>query len=326
MTRIGAYSWTVTLSALGIGSEQERVYRRLVGAGPAAVSELATALGMSTDHALTLITELTELGLARPEADRFRASPPDLALRALLVRRRDELGHAEAALAELADLFRNQGDTGSVGDLIEVVTGAEGVRQRFLQVQSGATGDLRAFVKPRPLLVTAQDNPAEGEAVARGVAYRVVLERSMLEQPGMVGNIADTLAAGEQIRATESLPLRMLIADGEVGLVPLSASGEPGAVVVHPSGLLDALVGLFELVWQRSTEVFEAGDDGGTPGLDERIVALLLQGFPDKAIATQLEVSPRTVQRRIKDMMDTAGADTRVQLGYWLARRARSGT
>ncbi|MFD0557732.1 Homeodomain-like domain-containing protein [Stackebrandtia endophytica] len=310
------------LTALGISPEPERAYRALVVGGPADAPMLANALDTDSDHAQKLLDELTQTGLASPESGRYRAAPPEIALRALLVRRRDELGHAEAALAELAELFRSQGDAGSIRDLIEVVTGAEGVRQRFLQIQSAATKDLRAFVKPQPILISAQENPAEGEALARGVTYRVVLERALLEQPGMLGNVADTLAAGEQVRATNLLPLRMMIADGQIGLVPLAESGEPGAVVVHPSGLLDALIGLFELVWQQAAEVFEANDDGAPPGLDERIVALLLQGFPDKAIAKQLEVSPRTVQRRIKLMMDTANAHTRVQLGYWLARHS----
>ncbi|GAA4911320.1 LuxR family transcriptional regulator [Stackebrandtia albiflava] len=289
--------------------------------GPTDAAGLSGGIDTTPVRAAELLASLADAGLATRENERFRAAPPELALRALLVRRRDELGRAETALAELAELFRSRGDAGSVKDLVEVVTGAQGVRQRFLQLQSGATRELRAFVKPRPLLVTAEDNPAESEALARGVTYRVVLERSMLEQPGMLASIADTLAAGEQIRATGTLPLRMLIADGEIGLVPLAASGEPGAVVVHPSGLLDALTGLFDLVWERAAEVFDAGESGEAPGLDDRIVALLLQGFPDKTIAKQLAVSPRTVQRRIKEMMDAAGADTRVQLGYWLARR-----
>jgi DNA-binding NarL/FixJ family response regulator len=47
----------------------------------------------------------------------------------------------------------------------------------------------------------------------------------------------------------------------------------------------------------------------------------------DKAVATQLRVSQRTVQRRVQDMMRRVGADTRTQLAWeasrlgWLANQ-----
>ncbi|MFD7835401.1 helix-turn-helix domain-containing protein [Streptomyces sp. NPDC059761] len=46
-----------------------------------------------------------------------------------------------------------------------------------------------------------------------------------------------------------------------------------------------------------------------------RILALLLAGLTDQAVATQLGVSPRTLQRRLRRLMDMAGVRTRMQLG-----------
>lgn len=205
-------------------------------------------------------------------------------------------------------------------DLVEVVTGAHGVRQRFTQLQHSATKTVRAFVRTDPEVVQAAENTAEGEAVRRGVKYRLVIERGVLEGPGGLAAVEESAAAGEEIRSMEALPLRMLIADDEMALVPLAASGEPGAVVVRRSGLLDALVALFEQTWSRALPV------AATPpvhegDLDSRIVALLLQGYGDKSIAVQLGVSSRTVQRRIREWMDQAGVTTRIQLGHWLGRR-----
>lgn len=44
-------------------------------------------------------------------------------------------------------------------------------------------------------------------------------------------------------------------------------------------------------------------------------------GMTDEAIAGQLRVSKRTVQRRIQGLMSLAGVATRMQLGWHAARR-----
>ena len=50
------------------------------------------------------------------------------------------------------------------------------------------------------------------------------------------------------------------------------------------------------------------------------ILALLLAGMTDQALAGQLGLSLRTVQRRIRVLMDKAGVDTRIQLGWHAGR------
>ncbi|GLZ75868.1 hypothetical protein Afil01_06750 [Actinorhabdospora filicis] len=313
------------LRALGIDEEQERIYRHLVSAGPAHAPVLAAALGRDTREVAAILDVLTAAGLVSRDADRYLAAPPEIALRSLLVRRRDELGRAETAMAELTELFRASSSGRSVRDLVEVVTGVDGVRQRFAQLQSGAAKDLRAFVRSNPMAVSAAQNTAEGEAVQRGVRYRIVVEKAVLAEPGLLARAEESLEAGEEIRIVPDLPLRMIIADGELGLVPLSSAGEPGAIVVHPSGLLDALIALFESTWDRAMALqpddVPYADD--LIELDRRIIALLLQGFTDNAVAKQLDISARTVQRRIRYLMDEAQVSTRMQLGYRLSTLGR---
>jgi DNA-binding NarL/FixJ family response regulator len=57
------------------------------------------------------------------------------------------------------------------------------------------------------------------------------------------------------------------------------------------------------------------------PELDSRILGLLLAGLTDQAVANQLNLSMRTVQRRVRALMDLVSADTRLQLGFHAARR-----
>jgi DNA-binding NarL/FixJ family response regulator len=69
-------------------------------------------------------------------------------------------------------------------------------------------------------------------------------------------------------------------------------------------------------------EVPEAGTSQSTPTtLDLRILSLLLLGSTDAAIAKQLGLGLRTVQRRVAHMMELAGVTTRLQLGWQAHRR-----
>ena len=54
--------------------------------------------------------------------------------------------------------------------------------------------------------------------------------------------------------------------------------------------------------------------------MDRRILALMLAGLTDQAVAGQLDLSLRSVQRRLRHLQDLAGVDSRMQLGWYAAR------
>ena len=82
---------------------------------------------------------------------------------------------------------------------------------------------------------------------------------------------------------------------------------------------------LFDQEWRVGVPlVLTADGPGVTRGeedLDGRLLGLLLAGLTDQATAHQLGVSLRTVQRRVRVLMELAGVETRMQLGYQAARR-----
>ena len=53
---------------------------------------------------------------------------------------------------------------------------------------------------------------------------------------------------------------------------------------------------------------------------DRQLLTLLLAGLTDQAVASQLGMSLRSVQRRISTLMAKVGAATRIQLGWHAAR------
>ncbi|MFD4574487.1 helix-turn-helix domain-containing protein [Streptomyces sp. NPDC058417] len=324
------------LGAIGLDETHEAAYRALVSVGAADVPALARRLARGEDATERTLRQLERHGLAAQSSGRpgrWVAAPPGVALGALLTQRRHELEKAELTAALLAEEYRAAAAEPSVHDLVEVVTGAAAVSQRFLQIQLGATREVCALVTGTPVAVTGTENDAEEQAAARGVRYRVVLERAVLDGPHGLTELSAALDRDEEVRVVDRVPTKLVVADRALALVPLTGrSAEPAALVVHASGLLELLSGLFESVWRTALPlrlgadgVEEDGPDGPDP-VDLEVLSLLLAGLTDASVAKQLDLGLRTVQRRVKRLMELTGVTTRLQLGWhayergWVSR------
>ncbi|MBX9421389.1 MULTISPECIES: transcriptional regulator TrmB [Streptomyces] len=323
------------LDVLGLEPDEERVYRALLGR-PGSTAALLSGHLDDLAHApvARALTRLVEWGLVSRSADeRFTAAPPAMALGALISQRRDGLRMAEHALVTFAEEHRAAMTGSSISDLIEVVTGVDAIRHRFLQVQQAARTQVRSFITAPFVALPPDENTAEPVAIGRGVHFRAVLDRAVLSEPGIIEDAIASLGRGVHLRVADELPMKLVLADADLGLVPLAVTpaGEPGAALLHRSGLLDALDALFETVWRNALPLELSGTGGetgptveigatGPTDLDRRILALLLAGLTDLAAATQLGLSARTLHRRLRHLMDLAGVRTRMQLGAHAVR------
>jgi hypothetical protein len=156
----------------------------------------------------------------------------------------------------------------------------------------------------------------------------------MLDRPGAFEGLMAHMKHQQLCRVVERVPTKLVIADRAVALVPLSDGtnpdgGEPSAMFVRAPGLIRLLMGLYESVWDRAVPVRlvePSGIELDVPeteptGLDLRILSLLMVGATDAAIAKQLGLGLRTVQRRVAHMMDLARVSTRLQLGWQACHR-----
>lgn len=328
------------LGAIGLDEIQESAYRALVALGAAEVPDLAHRLALPEPETERALRRLEQHGLAAQSSartGRWVAAPPGVALGALLTQQRHELEQAELAAVLLAEEYRADAAEPAVHDLVEVVTGASAVAHRFHQLQLGATSEVCALVTGKPIAVSGLDNESEEQAATRGVTFRVVVEREVLALPSGILELSAALSRDEQCRVVDRVPTKLVVADGGLAMVPLTGRGaEPAALVVHASGLLESLMGLFEAVWREAMplRLGESGlvreDTTGPDPTDLEVLSLLLAGLTDASVAKQLDLGLRTVQRRVKGLMELTGVSTRLQLGWhayergWVSREPRA--
>lgn len=331
----------MTLEAAGVTGPEETVYRLLVTMGRATAQQVADRAGLREAHARQVLDALAAKNMISQNDGlprHYRATPPDVALLPRLKRRADALDLARAEATGLVETYRETMRRRDAGQLIEVITGAGALRQHLRQIQDGARDEMLWFCKAQYVAMPSGSNRSEFEALARGVRYRVLYEKAFFDDEGTVGNVVEGVRAGEAARAVPHLPLRLAVADRAIAICPLVPGGphgspdEPTSALVRDSNLLAALVALFERYWEDAVPLVVddsgavAGTDGaGTPdtltATDRRLLALLVAGVADKAVASQMGLSRRTVQRRIQRMMELAGATTRMQLAWQVARR-----
>ncbi|TIC83263.1 hypothetical protein E8D34_16295 [Nocardioides sp. GY 10113] len=308
----------MALEYLGVTSDEEEVYRALLSRPDAHSVEIAEVLSLPPGRVAVALDGLVFRGLATPRAaDRFTAISPDIALGTHLSDQRGRLYEAEAALAELVEAYRSSALGNSERELIEVVHGADAVRARYLQLQLGATERIDTFVTGRPQVV-GDGNTEESTVMSRGIRARGVVDRDFLAEPDGVRNVEESLGAGVEVRATSQIPLKLIVVDGRFAMLPLLGRGDGvDPSLVLRGGLAHLAQGLFDAVWARARPYGTTSES--LDPVDNRIMQLLLAGFTDAAVAGQLDMSSRTVQRRISALMARAGVASRVQLG-WHAR------
>lgn len=318
------------LGGLGIGEDEERLYEVLLDAPGASEAELLDRSGMPKSRVRRGLERLSSLGLISRSIGRpirFTPAPPEIALEGLIVGKQRQLDSARLRARALEEKFRNSRPRTGPMDIIEIIDGQSAVAQRFAQLLGAATEEVLMFDCP-PYASSQPDYLNTGnDAVSRGVQYRTIYDRRSLEVPGRIADISASIAVGEAARVHPRVPLKLAIVDRRVGLMPLVPEPDDlqGALLLHSSPLLGALVLLWEVFWARAIP-FEASSEEAPTSADvslslqeQRLAALLLAGFKAVSIARQLELGTSTVERHIKQLMDKLSADTRVQLGYQLA-------
>lgn len=314
------------LAAVGLGPAAEAAYELLVDRAPTALAELTTTWAHADDLA-EVLSGLEDKGLVirLPELpERFAAVAPDVALEALLLTAEKQLHSARDLARELAERHRrNLLEPGR--NVVELVTGRDALRQRVAQVQRAARRELRCLDRP-PYVDSRGTSELATELLAGQVSCRTVYDRVAVEQPGKLARIEQLAEAGEEGRVLPSVPMKLYLADDRLALLPLQRqpSELEAALVIHPCGLLDALGKLFEGLWQRALPLgLPESSAGAAESERQRLLALLLSGLTDQAIARQLGIGYRTAQRRIAALMAELGASTRFQAGVQAALRAR---
>lgn len=323
------------LTLFGLGAQADAVYRVMLRDPGAGVVEIGQQLGWQADDVRRALDELSRLSLVRPSWEvpgRFHAVAPQVGLAALLLQqeaelraRQDQLTASRIALEhvieEYTEVQRRQHYAGA-----EQLVGIDSIRNRIETLAHETTSEIMGFAPDGAQTEEnmAASKPIDSAILGRGVRMRTIYLDSITKDSVSMSYAQWLIQQGAAVCTMPTLPLRMIIYDRSMALLPMDPdSSAAGAVLLSGPGVVTALCELFERTWEQATSLGSASPptaEGLTPQ-ERAVLNLLAQGNTDEAVARKLGVSVRTGRRIMANLTTRLGAQSRFQAGVKAAMR-----
>ncbi|MEI2776320.1 MAG: helix-turn-helix transcriptional regulator [Tetrasphaera sp.] len=158
------------------------------------------------------------------------------------------------------------------------------------------------------------------------VRLRAVYDPAVLDVPGALDALRERMTGGEQIRLASGIHFSAVVVDDVAAVVEFSniETSGAGSMLLRRHPFVAAVMRLGESLFATGVPL-PMGEDGpaldGAADRDALILSLLASGASDSTITRRLGISQRTVERRVRHIMDGLGADTRFQAGVRAARQ-----
>ncbi|GAA4440523.1 helix-turn-helix transcriptional regulator [Phytohabitans houttuyneae] len=305
-------------------------YRALSMLGPCTVARLARELGLPQRRVSRALDELVAAEAVRPTATGGGGYRPAEAL----------LWEAVALERVLETVRRRRTPDSALERWRRHVTAVSGVGLSALERASVRRWPTRSAARQRAATLIAAERHehlainTEPVFDAEATAAALPLDRSILARGirlrvlGLPPSDGDRWSAyatalgrsGGMYRELSALPLKVMIFDRRVALVPSDPLDlEQGYVEVADAEVTRALAVMFERLWADGVDPREQG----VPPIDlssreQELVRLLAMGYTDQSAAQELRLSVRTVAYTMRHLMDRLGVENRFQLALLL--------
>jgi sugar-specific transcriptional regulator TrmB len=295
---------------------------------------LLVAKGGSAPVATDLpgIHELAELGLIQlsPDGERFVPVDPRQVEMELAGKWRQQAWalqvRASALERDLTDLtFEYTASQGEQRGSVRYIEGLSAITAFIGQVSRDASEEI-ITAQPgggRSAEVLNTALPLALELLARGVRLRTLYQHSARFNEPTKQYVREVVQHGGEVRTLDEFFDRLFIIDRSLVIVPGNATRTTAAAITDHA-VVAFLSDLFDRNWQRALQFRPAravvSSSEVVPNIHRMIKRLLIQGLTDSAIAKRIGVSERTYHTHLARIRKELGADSRLQLGYLLAR------
>lgn len=318
------------LHRLGVAPEDERVYRQVLRRSPVTPGLLAEATALGAEVLEGVLARLVDAGLVRRERELVVAVPPERLLVTLVEGEAERLGRAFERLDVLRHVLPSliedhHAGPGPAGERVVIETVPfDGIVPLLHELATASDGDL-LWLRPDQwrLREGRQVDDWVMDLVREGRTSRVIYPARVLEEaPQMVRARADV---GENVRVLASVPARVAVLGGSAVVIHENWRSAHGRLlVIRQRSLVEIVTMLFEHLWERALNV--PGFEGQVlsaerVGARRLLLDQLARGAKDEQIARAVGLSLRTVRRRVAEIMEELGVDSRFQAGVEAVRR-----
>lgn len=325
----------------GLGDEEEAAITRIYFAmlrHPSPTRATLVAQGIEGSLIDRVVPAMAAHGLLQAHSGgEWTVHPPDVSLPAVAADLERRARSTRAAARELAAIYFAARSSAPPEDPSEVRPLS--TLHDIGAASSEIVGDVHKrvlvmrTVSPRTLQVLHSPPHSHEQPTltpdGHEVETQAVYDTGVLDEEGALAVLQARIRGGEDSRLTVGVPFSCLVVDDAAAVLDVShldPSGR-GSLLVRNPAMVQALSELVEGYWERGTATPRQGEpdlaaiSSATDSRDRTILTLLAAGAPDTTIARQCGISQRTVERRIRALMDGLDAGTRFQAGVQAARQ-----
>ncbi|MEU8520548.1 LuxR C-terminal-related transcriptional regulator [Streptomyces sp. NBC_01216] len=275
---------------------------------------------------------IVQLGLLRtsPETGELVPVPPDVALFGLtrpiertILDEQHRLAAMRVSISRLEGVYLEalQGDA-----LVRRLIGTDVISTALEQAVGSCTSELLTMQPGggRAPTLLAEALPRDLKLAARGVHQRTLYQHSVRSHGPTLSYVEQITEAGAEVRTAEELFERLIVCDRNIAFIPSVRDRSTEALAIRHPGIVRYLVRSFEHEWGRAEPMATAPGihtDILADGIRDAVLRMLVTGEPDKAIASRLGISLRSVANHVKRTSEALGSRSRAELGYLLAVR-----
>jgi DNA-binding CsgD family transcriptional regulator len=307
------------LESLGVSFRGEDLYRVCLRMPEASADQWLEASAYSVEEFEILVEELVSTGLLRRTEDGLTVIPPTRAIHALIgneqnniSERLNRLERARSALQLYASEYRPADKTTSFAEIIDYNT----FNEKIMGIVADAETPINIiYYRLKPEL--GERIRVISQVMLPGKDFRLLLPAEHVNDHDVISAMRNLIRPGIEIRFA-ARTITSLTIFGDIAASTLTDPNDyySDRLLIRTTALVSIFRDYFDAIWRVGIPLAREKEDD----VDE-VLLLMAQGLKDEAIAAQLNLSLRTVRRRIADVMDMVGAESRFQAGLEVARR-----
>ncbi|MBI5470743.1 MAG: hypothetical protein HY961_00215 [Ignavibacteriae bacterium] len=261
------------LQELGLSGREAEIYIALLKKKEMTAPDIARITSVTRTKSYEILQNLVKKRVCNEKYQNgskvFSSVEPTIAIQNLLAVYEEELTKkkvlAEQVREALAELHRTKEHKNEPLDYIEVLSDVKQIGERWMNILKNTRRELLAFTKP-PYATSWEDNL---EALAALLKGNTIVSKCIYEYKGLspeqlkvfTASLEAFQGAGEEVRATEELPLKVVISDETTTMLALSdrISLRPSIttmIIDHPS-FAKAQKKMFESYWANALTLEE---------------------------------------------------------------------
>jgi hypothetical protein len=233
---------------------------------------------------------------------------------------RPDIAAVERDLALLARQDRRIAQRTGTSEVVEEFSTREQRSMKINATFTGARSEL-SIMQPDSSPDVTNDNPeqltfAPEDLVKRGVTIRFLYERSVLDDELFLRAALEESEIGVLARVTATIPSQAVLIDSSALLI-MNCDAQATALYTTAEPLVNTYLHLFETMWTTAIPIGVTNMPAENAFLSEShkmVLSNVMAGRPNDVIGRILKMNPRTVRRRVDELCEAFGVESRAAL------------